>query len=164
MFRNSLIPAFILVMGVTIACKGPKDPNVPENAINPSVVENPATASPDSSSKDNYPVFQFETERHDFGTIEQGEKIAYAFRFKNVGKGDLIIRSAQGSCGCTVPEFPKDPVKPGESGVIDVTFNSEGKEGQQEKTITIISNTVPSNFILTISGNVNAPKGNDNEE
>src|SRR5207253_2266999 len=113
-------------------------------------INNPASASPDNSSKDNFPIFKFEEERHDFGEIDQGEKISFAFKFKNVGKGDLVIRSANASCGCTVPEFPKDPVAPGESGVINVTFNSEGKEGIQEKTVTIISNTVPNNYILTI--------------
>jgi len=158
MFRNLLIPSLILAFTITQGCKNPKNPEMPENAISPSLIENPASASSNNDSKDNFPIFQFEKDKHDFGTIEQGEKIAYAFRFKNVGKGDLIIRSAEGSCGCTVPEFPKDPVKPGESGIIDVTFNSEGREGQQEKTVTIISNTVPNNYILTITGIVNAPK------
>ena len=102
----------------------------------------------------NVPVLQFEKNTHDFGSIVQGEKISYAFQFNNIGKGDLVIRAAQGSCGCTVPEYPKDPVKPGNEGIINVTFNSEGKEGYQEKTITIISNTLPNTFVLTITGEV----------
>jgi hypothetical protein len=155
MFRKLIISGMIIC--ITAACKNAKDPNVPDNAINPAVVENPASGSSNNTSKDNYPIFKFETETHDFGTIMQGEKIAYAFKFKNVGKGDLVIRAAQGSCGCTVPEFPKEPVKPGGEGVINVTFNSEGKEGQQEKTVTIISNTIPNNYIITITGMVNKP-------
>jgi len=67
----------------------------------------------------------------------------------------LVIRSAQGSCGCTVPEFPKDPVAPGEEGVINVTFDSAGKEGHQEKTVTIISNTIPNTYTLYVVGDVN---------
>jgi hypothetical protein len=155
MFRKLIISGMIIC--IAAACKNAKDPNVPDNAINPAVVENPASASSNNTSKDNYPVFKFETEIHDFGTIMQGEKISYAFKFTNIGKGDLVIRAAQGSCGCTVPEFPKEPVKPGGEGVINVTFNSEGKEGQQEKTVTIISNTVPNNYIITITGMVKKP-------
>ena len=127
---------------------------MPDNAINPSVIDNPVTASSSKNSKDIVPVFQFDNESHDFGTIIEGEKISFAFRFKNVGKGDLVIRAAQGSCGCTVPEYPKEPVKPGNGGIINVTFNSEGKEGHQEKTVTVISNTMPNTHVLTITGNV----------
>ncbi|MEO8211291.1 MAG: DUF1573 domain-containing protein [bacterium] len=152
MFRNLLIITFSLA--IMSGCKNSKNPDVPENAINPAVIDNPASASTNNESKDNFPILQFEEERHDFGIIEQGEKISFAFKFKNVGKGDLVIRAAQASCGCTVPEYPKEPVKPGDSGVINVTFNSEGKEGMQEKTVTIISNTVPNNYILTITGNI----------
>ena len=127
---------------------------MPVNAINSNVVDNPATASSTKESKDNIPVFQFEKEVHNFGSITAGEKISYAFRFKNVGKGDLVIRAAQGSCGCTVPEYPKESIKPGEGGVINVTFDSAGREGHQEKTITVISNTIPNTFVLTINGEV----------
>ena len=71
--------------------------------INPDVVNNPATASGNNEqNKDNVPVFQFSEEAHDFGTIVQGEKTSFAFKFKNTGKLDLVIRSATGSCGCTV--------------------------------------------------------------
>ena len=103
------------------------------------------------------PEFTFETEVHDFGTIVQGEKVAYAFKFKNTGKADLIITSAKGSCGCTVPEWPQDPIAPGEEGVIDVVFNSEGKSGQQNKKVTIVANTVPNTKILAINGMIEVP-------
>ena len=152
MFRNPIIP--LLFFSVLFACKNPKNTNLPDNPINPAVINNPATASSLKNSIKNVPVLQFEKNTHDFGSIVQGEKISYAFQFNNIGKGDLVIRAAQGSCGCTVPEYPKDPVKPGNEGIINVTFNSEGKEGYQEKTITIISNTLPNTFVLTITGEV----------
>ena len=79
----------------------------------------------------------------------------YAFKFKNTGKVDLIISSAQGSCGCTVPQYPKQPLKPGTEATIDVTFDSAGKQGKQNKTVTLITNCIPSTKVLTIMGDVN---------
>lgn len=152
MFRKMRILAFVLILG--LGCKNEKKSDLPDNAINPSVINNPATASTSTDTKDNVPVFQFENDRHDFGKLIEGEKISFAFKFKNVGKGDLVIRAAQGSCGCTVPEYPKGPVKPGEGGIINITFDSAGKDGFQEKTVTIISNTMPNTYVLTVAGNV----------
>lgn len=149
-----LIRAFIFLALITcIACNQKSADNAAEKAIDPSVVNNPATAS-SANSKENVPVFQFESDTHDFGTITEGEKISFAFKFKNIGKADLLIRSANGSCGCTVPEFPKDPIAPGEGGIINVTFNSEGKVGEQHKTVTLISNTMPNNYVINIKGKV----------
>lgn len=145
---------FLLVIISLFSCKGVDKSEIPENAINPSVIENPATASGSNSKKDMVPVFQFEKDLHDYGTITEGEKVSYAFKFTNVGKGDLVIRAAQGSCGCTVPEFPKEAIKQGKGGLITVTFNSEGKPGEQVKTIDIISNTIPNVYKLTIKANV----------
>ena len=158
----------IIAAAVTFfaACKSNQESGVPENAINPDAMKNPATAS-GASDKNHVPVFQFEEETHDFGSITEGEKIQYAFKFKNTGTGDLVIRSANGSCGCTVPEWPHDPVPPGGSGVINITFNSSGKNGMQHKTVSIISNTIPNTKVLNITGEVlpadgSAPK--DEEE
>ena len=128
------------------------DPNIPDQALDPDVINNPATAS--GNSKDNVPVIVFDFDTHDFGTLDEGEKVSYAFKFTNTGKGDLVIRHAQGSCGCTVPEFPKEPIHPGGTGIVNVTFNSEGKEGNQNKTVTIISNTIPNTKVINITAKV----------
>lgn len=88
----------------------------------------------------NAPDFQFENETYDFGTINEGDKINFEYKFKNIGKEPLIITRAKGSCGCTVPEWPKEPIKAGESGIIKVVFNSAGKVGKQRKTLTLNSN------------------------
>ena len=80
--------------------------------------------------------------------------MSYEFKFKNTGNADLIISQATGSCGCTVPEYSKDPVKPGEEGVIKVKYNSAGHGGTVSKTITLLANTIPNTKVLTISAEV----------
>ena len=104
-----------------------------------------------NSPAGNLPQIKFETETHDFGTITQGQSVSYAFKFTNVGGSPLLISNATGSCGCTVPEWPKDLVQPGETGVINVVFNSEGKMDKQTKTVTLITNCEPPTKILTIN-------------
>jgi hypothetical protein len=147
------------LISLLMACSSGENKNMPSGSIDPALVNNPATASADSSGKDkNAPVFDFKDESHDFGIITEGEKVSYAFRFKNSGKADLIIRSATGSCGCTVPEFSKDPIAPGKEGVVNVTFNSEGKESKQNKTVTLVANTIPNTKVLTILADVKPGK------
>lgn len=101
-----------------------------------------------------FPIVTFEENEFDFGTIKEGEKVVHIFKFKNTGKADLLIAKGIGSCGCTVPEFPKEPVKVGESGEIKVSFNSDGKQGIQEKSVTIYSNTETGMDNLKIKANV----------
>ncbi|RZJ64394.1 MAG: DUF1573 domain-containing protein [Flavobacterium sp.] len=113
------------------------EPNPEANIGGPEVTQTPAPAPVDGK----YPVMSFETSEHDFGTIKQGDKVQYVFKFKNAGEADLIISKAVGSCGCTVPEFPKEPIKPGASGEMKVSFNSTGKHGKQTKSVTITANT-----------------------
>jgi len=94
----------------------------------------------------------FETDVHDFGTIENGGNGTYEFKFKNTGKEPLIISNARGSCGCTVPTYPKDkPIKPGESEVIKVTYDTK-RAGNFTKTVTITSNAKTGEKVLTIKG------------
>jgi hypothetical protein len=112
----------------------------------------------DGKSEGALPDIKFETEEHDFGRIVQGEKVSAAFKFKNTGKANLIISSAAGSCGCTVPEWPKEPVKPGQEGKITVVFSSEGKSGIQEKTITVVTNCEPSTRLLRIKTDIIVPE------
>jgi hypothetical protein len=102
----------------------------------------------------NAPVMKFEKESHDFGKIKTGDKVNYDFKFTNTGKSPLIISDAHASCGCTIPEWPKAPVKPGESGIIKVTFNSAGKTGLQDKQITVTANTVPAQTMVHLIGEV----------
>jgi hypothetical protein len=130
-----------------------------KNAITSADVNNPNSAS-GNTDMSSLPKFQFVTEEHDFGKLGQGEKVSFTFKFKNVGKSDLVISDAKATCGCTVADFPKIPVKPGaESGIV-VTFNTEGKKGIQNKTVTLVANTQPNTKVLTIKAEVIEPLNN----
>jgi hypothetical protein len=100
----------------------------------------------------------FERDVHDFGKITQGEQVSTSFSFTNTGETDLIISSAKGSCGCTVPEWPKEPIAPGGKGEISVVFNSEGKSGVQHKQVTIVANTQPSTNVVALKGEIITPE------
>jgi hypothetical protein len=91
---------------------------------------------------------------HDFGRLTEGEVVTYDFECSNQGNKDVIISEAHASCGCTVPEYPKEPLRKGDSHVIKVTFNSEGKKGYNEKLITVTTNGLPSVYSLYIRAEV----------
>lgn len=128
-------------------------PATPAPTVAPAVNMTP----PPAAENKNAPEFKFEEEEYNFGTIKQGESVTHMFTFINAGKEPLIITSAAGSCGCTVPEWPKEPVKKGEKATIKVTFNSAGKMGGQEKTVTIQSNAKTNPKVIRIKGTVEAP-------
>lgn len=116
----------------------------------------PAPAAATPAENKNQADFKFEALEYNYGTIKQGDKVEHTFTFTNVGKEPLIISNAQGSCGCTVPEYPKEPIKKGEKGAIKVTFNSAGKMGMQDKTVTITSNAKTNPIVLHIKGTIEA--------
>ena len=115
-----------------------------------------------NSQNPQLPQLSFDAEVFNFGLLTQGEKVSHDFYFKNTGKKPLIISAAEGSCGCTVPEYPKDPIAPGESGVIKVTFNTESKSGTQEKTVTLVTNCEPSTRLLRIQAEIVVAKAASN--
>lgn len=121
------------------------------------VINIPATASGKQAPLGSPPVMVFNEEKHDFGKINQGEKVSYSFLFKNTGGSDLVISSAQGSCGCTIPSYPKEAIKAGQESKIDVVFDSGGKTGLVQKTVTLVTNCSPSTKVLTISSTINVP-------
>ena len=91
---------------------------------------------------------------YNFGTVTEGEKVTYNFRFKNTGNKPLIITNTTASCGCTVPEKPEKPILSGETAFIKVVFNSKGKAGMNNKTITVTSNARPEFPQLLLNGEV----------
>ena len=95
---------------------------------------------------------------YNFGSITEGDKVEFSFRFKNIGKKALIVTNAHASCGCTVPEKPEKPIAAGETGLIKVIFNSKGKSGHQEKNITVESNVKPNFPDLKLVGEVTPTK------
>lgn len=125
--------------------------------ISTDVVSIPSTASGKQAPVGSPPVMTFNEEKHDFGKINQGEKVSYAFVFKNTGGSDLVISSAQGSCGCTIPTYPKEAIKAGQESKIDVVFDSDGKTGVVQKTVTLVTNCSPSTKVLTISSTIDVP-------
>lgn len=111
-----------------------------------------------NGAKGDLPEIKFDEEEHDFGKITQGEKVSFSFMFTNTGKSNLIISSAAGSCGCTVPEWPKEPIKPGQQGKINVVFSSEGRSGLQEKTVNVVTNCEPSTKQIRFKAEVIVPE------
>lgn len=98
--------------------------------------------------------FKFKEETHDYGDVPEGPKAECDFEFKNVGKKPIVISEAHGSCGCTVPEWPKEPILPGKKGKIHVIYNTEHRPGPISKDVTINSNAQQSPMVLHIKGNV----------
>ncbi len=94
------------------------------------------------------PIMTFEKTEHDFGTINEGEKVSYTYKLKNTGDAPLIIQEAKPSCGCTVPEWTKAPIPVGGEGFVKAEFDSKGKPNVQNKTITVTANTWPKQTTL----------------
>ncbi|HPS63912.1 MAG TPA: DUF1573 domain-containing protein [Bacteroidales bacterium] len=112
-----------------------------------------ATAQPAQPENPNAPEIQFDKTVHDYGTIVQGGDGTCEFKFTNVGKEPLILSRPQSSCGCTVPTWPQEPVLPGKSDVIKVTYNTNNV-GTINKTVTVTSNAKTNRVVLQIKGTV----------
>ena len=147
---------------IATACKNENKTEVQDAKLAPeqSITEQNMQEMTDTNSgtevvvSSESPVMTFEKTEHDFGTITQGENVTYIFKFTNTGKSDLLIADAKGSCGCTVPDFPRTPIKPGESGEMKVTFNSAGRNGMQSKTVDITTNTAAGHEKLMIKASI----------
>lgn len=141
----------LLGLATLISCSHDKT-RVPASVVN---IPNSASGN---NSQAMLPVIEFIQVEHDFGKVIQGEVVSYSFKFKNTGNADLVIANVSASCGCTASDYPRTPVKPGEEGIIEVSFNSSGKQGFQNKELTIAANTQPSNTTLTIKAIVIIPE------
>jgi Protein of unknown function (DUF1573) len=108
----------------------------------------------ETDAMNNTTTVQIIDSSYNFGTITEGEKVEFNYRFKNTGTNPLVIFEAHASCGCTVPEKPEKPVLPGETGFIKVVFNSSGKKGHNEKDVNVSSNANPAFPALKLTGEV----------
>ena len=140
---------FIILITLFFSCR---------HNFNSSLVHNPATAS-GKVDKDKLPEITFEKKTHDFGKVIDGEKVSYSFKFKNTGIEPLILSNVTSSCGCTVPEWPREPILKGKSASVKVKYDTN-RIGPINKTITVISNAKEASVQLKIIGNVvEAPTG-----
>lgn len=139
---------------ILAACSDSKK-NVDDKKGLSALVNNPYSANGmDTVAAAQKPTMDFKDTLHSFGMIHEDEIVQYEFAFTNNGKTPLVISSAAGSCGCTVPDYPRDPVQPGKSAVIKVTFNSANKSGHQEKSVTISANTLRNTHKLYIQAEI----------
>ncbi|MCX6273244.1 MAG: DUF1573 domain-containing protein [Bacteroidetes bacterium] len=155
---------FSLVLFLALLCSilvfffiGCRPGNSSGKELSPGIIDNPASAD-SPANPGHMPVMTFETDEHDFGKLIQGEVVSYSFKFKNTGGSDLVISSVSSTCGCTVTDYPKDPVKSGKDGLVQVTFKSEGKRSFQHKTVTVMANTQPNTKVLRIKCEVRLPE------
>ncbi|HPE43356.1 MAG TPA: DUF1573 domain-containing protein [Bacteroidales bacterium] len=130
--------------------------NNSDQKVSGELVRNPKTASTKDKSTP-MPAISFDRTEHDFGKLIQGEKVSYIFKFKNAGNAPLLISKVSASCGCTASKYPKEPVAPGEEAKLEVTFDSSGQRGIQNKTITVLTNTQPQSTTLRLKAQVSTP-------
>ena len=142
---KNLSITLLLVFGMCVLGKAQETPAATQQKDNPNAAE-----------------ITFESETHDYGTIKQGADGSCEFKFKNTGKEPLVISNAKGSCGCTVPTWPKEPVMKGETAVVKVHYDTK-RVGAFTKTVTIESNAKTNPKVITIKGLVEASDENNTE-
>ena len=125
----------------------------PVQPANNSAVQQPTQAEPAVPAGPTTEMTFSET-TFDFGTIQEGEKVAHTYAFTNSGNEPLILSNAKGSCGCTVPKWPREPIPPGGTGEITVEFNSKNKKGKRNQKVTITANTNPPQTFIYLTGDV----------
>lgn len=148
MKRIIVLSAFLLA-GLCSYAQQDKKPDTHEgHDHNANVIIPPAEAKTDTGA-----VIKFDQTDHDFGKIKEGTLAAYSFVFYNKGTTPLVLSNVQASCGCTTPEWPRSPIKPGEKATIKAVFNSYGRPGDFHKFVTVKSNG-GADVTLTIKGTV----------
>lgn len=120
----------------------------------PSAAAASPAAATETKPEGPLPSFNFERLEYDFGVIREGEKVAYTYKFTNTGTAPLIVQSVQPSCGCTAPEWSKDPIPVNGTGFVKVEFDSNGKQGIQNKIVTVNANTWPKSMVLRFKAQV----------
>ncbi len=122
---------------------------------NADIIRNPVSATAPLDTV-NVAKIRFDSTTYHFGEVYEGDVVQYRFEFTNTGKVPLVISDARSTCGCTVPEWPKSPIAPGQKEAIAVRFDTKGKSGRQSKPVTITANTYPSTTQLYLTGMVSA--------
>lgn len=154
MNKTGLFIMFFAVMAL-VSCKS----DAPAPATESTESNSPATetATPELSTESIVATTTLSVDRmeHDFGDINEADgNVETTFTITNSGSNPLLISEAKGSCGCTVPDYPRDPIQPGESREIAVSFDPKGKQGAQNKTVTIMANTEPATTVISLKSNI----------
>ncbi len=147
--------AYVLIVSVALlmySCESSTNKNISTDIVNNS------KSAVNTAKEGAVPKMQFEETVHDFGNMIQGERVVYGFHFTNIGGSDLVITRVSTSCGCTVGSYPEQPISPGESSIIEVTFDSHNRRGYQNKTITVLANTEPNSTTLRIKTKIILPE------
>ena len=142
----------LLALVLTVSFTACKDGGNATSKINKANLEK--ATSRDIEIKKGTALISLDKKVYDFGTVNEGDIVETSFKVTNSGKTNLVITNAQPSCGCTVPVWPKAPIKPGETGEVKVKFNTSGKPNRQQKTITLTTNTESGREVLTLKGSV----------
>lgn len=109
----------------------------------------------------NAAALEFDSEVYDFGTLPTAAKVDHYVKITNTGKAPLIIRDAQGSCGCTVPVWPKEPIAPGATDSMKITYDAGTQKGKQRKTVTLSTNTVKGKETWTFTADLPNEESNN---
>jgi len=136
-------PLFISFISLLLCMACEKGPKKDQEETEPQA---DSTALADTSKMAK---FLFVESEFDFGNIKEGDVVKHVFKFTNIGKSELVITDAKGSCGCTIPSYPKEAVPVGGTGEIEVQFNSQNKSGANQKFVSVVANTFPE--VTTIS-------------
>lgn len=147
------IVGLLLIIMAIISCADSGSKKLSTDLVNNS-------SSAEKSAVNDAPQIKFEQTEHDFGRIIQGERVIFRFKFTNTGNSDLLITKVNSSCGCTVGKYPKTPIAPGKSDYVEASFDSSGRKGMQNKTITVLSNTQPNLTTLRIKAEIVRPENN----
>ncbi|MBS1546969.1 MAG: DUF1573 domain-containing protein [Bacteroidetes bacterium] len=147
----------VLIVATLASCRITDHSENEPDEVTPNDMHIPASGYK-AIDKASLPVMTFDSTARNMGRIAEGAQVEKTYGFVNTGKTDLVITDVRASCGCTVAKgWPRMPVQPGQSGIITVQFNSEGRPGKQHKTITVVANTDPPTSVLTLSGEVVSP-------
>lgn len=151
------VPFILTLLLILPGCRLTDHSENDENNISTNSVHFPASGY-QNVDQDDLPKIEFEKTHTDFGKVVQGNRVETIYTFKNTGGSPLVISEVRGSCGCTVgKDWPKEPVAPGQRAQVTVSFDSEGRSGRQDKTVTVVANTVPPSHVLTLTAEVVGP-------
>jgi Protein of unknown function (DUF1573) len=163
--RNAVGCCIGLVLSFALAaCRITDHTEADEGEITTDIVNVPASGY-SRAGADERPNMRFDADSYDAGRVSQGTQVEHTFTFTNDGDAPLLITDVRGSCGCTVPRtWPRHPVPEGKKGSITVTFDTKGRSGLQDKTISIVANTVPPTTVVHLRAEVMAPSTNSSSQ